>query len=216
MAGGRGTPDSRRRQRLGAAAACLAAVGALASGTGAGLQRSTANSVNAQAAVVPEVLYLEEELAKIATIARVNSDIADEVDVDARSQAATISVADDRHNAPFAPTETGPAAREAEPSADTPVPTPAEPQSADPAPNDPEARPNVADRAPKDEPAPKADPPVGDTDPPTPDPTPTTVVEPGKADPPGQARGHDRTTATVPGADQTTTGAKATTDRAEL
>ena len=69
-----------------AAAAALGVV-AIAGGVSAGLESSTKWANDAHAAVIPEVLYLEQEVAKVATIARVNGDIADEVTVDVRVDA---------------------------------------------------------------------------------------------------------------------------------
>lgn len=65
---------------MGAAAAL--GVVAIASGMSAGLDTSTRWTNEAHAAVIPDVLYLEEEMAQLATIARVNGAIADEVTVD--------------------------------------------------------------------------------------------------------------------------------------
>ena len=70
------------RIRAGIGVAAVAGLVAIAGGMSAGLETSSGWSNEASAAVVPEVLYLEEDTAKLATIARVNGDIADEVTVD--------------------------------------------------------------------------------------------------------------------------------------
>jgi hypothetical protein len=58
---------------------------ALLGGTLLGSLRAPGWSVDTEAAAVPDVFFLEQEAAKVATIARVNGDIAREVDVDRAS-----------------------------------------------------------------------------------------------------------------------------------
>lgn len=73
---------ARWRRRAGLATAAGLGLLAIAAGVSAGLETSPRWTNAASAAVIPEVLYLEEEVAKVATIARVNADIAREVTVD--------------------------------------------------------------------------------------------------------------------------------------
>jgi hypothetical protein len=70
--------------RLRVAVGAAAALGLLAIGGGmsAGLETASRWTNGADAAVIPDVLYLEKEDAQLATIARVNDDIAREVTVD--------------------------------------------------------------------------------------------------------------------------------------
>ena len=70
------------RRRVGVAVGGGLAIVAIVGGMSAGLAPSDGWASESSAGVIPEVLYLEEEVAKIATIARVNGDIAREVTVD--------------------------------------------------------------------------------------------------------------------------------------
>lgn len=70
------------RRRAGVGAAASVALVAIAGGVGAGLETSPRWTNSAHAAVIPDVLFLEGEVAKVASIARVNAAIAREVTVD--------------------------------------------------------------------------------------------------------------------------------------
>ena len=82
---------SQWRRRAGVSAAAALGIVAIAGGMSAGLQSSARWTNEASAAVIPDVLYLEEDHvdAKIKTIARVNGDIAREVTVDVGVEALT-------------------------------------------------------------------------------------------------------------------------------